>query len=87
MGAFRSGTTELLAIQSAIAGLGAVLMDENMCAPEVLSGALSPLNDVCIPFGAYYLAVNSRANRRKSVRAVKQWLLDESAEAVATPTS
>lgn len=68
----------LLAIQSAVAGLGAVLMDKNLCEPEVLSGALVELSPLEIPFGGYYLAVNRRAGRRKAVRAVRQWLLDES---------
>jgi LysR family glycine cleavage system transcriptional activator len=67
----------LLAIQSAVAGLGAVLMDENLCEPERASGALVNLSQVAIPFGGYYLAVNTRAGRRKAVRAVRQWLLDE----------
>ena len=69
----------LLAIQSAVAGLGAVLMDENLCAPELQSGALVRLSDTAIPFGGYYLAINGRAGRRKAVRAVRQWLLDECA--------
>jgi LysR family glycine cleavage system transcriptional activator len=69
----------LLAIQSAVAGLGAVLMDKNLCEPERQSGALVELADTEIPFGGYYLAVNKRAGRRKAVRAVRQWLLDESA--------
>ena len=69
----------LLAIQSAVAGLGAVLMDKNLCEPERQSGALVELADFEIPFGGYYLAVNNRAGRRKAVRAVSQWLLDECA--------
>jgi LysR family glycine cleavage system transcriptional activator len=71
----------LLAIQSAVAGLGAVLMDECLCEPEIKSGALVELTDVKIPFGGYYLAVNKRAGRRKAVNAVRQWLLDECANA------
>lgn len=67
----------LLAIQSAVAGLGAVLMDEYMCIPEIKSGALVEISPVTIPFGGYYLAVNKQAGRRKAVRAVRQWLLDE----------
>jgi LysR family glycine cleavage system transcriptional activator len=67
----------LLAIQSAVAGLGAVLVDENLCGPELHSGAIVELSPVEISFGGYYLAVNSRAGRRKAVRAVRQWLLDE----------
>lgn len=67
----------ILAIQSAVAGLGAVLMDKNLCEPERQSGALIELSDVEIPFGGYYVAVNGRAGRRKAVRAVCQWLLDE----------
>lgn len=69
----------LLAIQSAVSGLGAVLMDENLCEPERRSGALVALAPVALRFGGYYLAVNSRAHRRKPVRAVRQWLIDEAA--------
>ena len=69
----------LLAIQSAVVGLGAVLMDKNLCEPERQSGALVELASVDIPFGGYYVAINTRAGRRKAVRAVTQWLLDECA--------
>ena len=71
----------LLATQSAVAGLGAVLMDEHLCEPEVNSGALVALSEVSIPFGGYYLAINRRAGRRRAVRAVRKWLLDECADA------
>jgi LysR family glycine cleavage system transcriptional activator len=71
----------ILAIQSAVAGLGAVLMDKNLCEPERQSGALVELSSVEIPFGGYYLVVNKRAGRRKAVRAVCQWLLEECPEA------
>ena len=67
----------LLAIQSAVAGLGAVLMDKHLCEPEVQSGALVRLANIEIHFGGYYLAVNARAGRRKAVRAVRQWLHEE----------
>jgi LysR family glycine cleavage system transcriptional activator len=66
----------ILAIQSAVAGLGAVLMDKNLCEPERQSGALVELAGVEILFGGYYLVVNKRAGRRKAVRAVRQWLLE-----------
>lgn len=69
--------TALLAIQSAVAGLGAVLMDKNLCEPERMSGALVELSDIEIPFGGYYLSVNKRAGRRKAVRAVCRWLHEE----------
>ena len=68
-----------LAIQSAIAGLGTVLMDTHLCEPEVQSGVLKRLNDVEIPFGGYYVAMNAQASRRKSVRAVHKWLLEQDA--------
>jgi LysR family glycine cleavage system transcriptional activator len=71
----------LLATQSAVSGHGAVLMDEYLCAPELESGALVELSPIKIPFGGYYLAVNSQAGRRKAVRAVRQWLLDECTKA------
>jgi LysR family glycine cleavage system transcriptional activator len=67
----------ILAIQSAVAGLGAVLMDKNLCEPELVSGALVELSDVEIEFGGYYVIVNTRAGRRKAVRAVSQWLHEE----------
>jgi len=73
----------ILAIQSAVAGLGAVLMDKNLCEPERQSGALVELADVEIPFGGYYLVVNKRAGRRKAARAVRQWLLEECSQADA----
>lgn len=69
----------VLAIQSAVAGLGAVLMDKHLCEPECKSGALVELAPTEILFGGYYLAVNSRAGRRKAVQAVRRWLLDECA--------
>ncbi|MBT8418747.1 MAG: LysR family transcriptional regulator, partial [Silicimonas sp.] len=69
----------ILAIQSAVAGLGAVLMDANLCEPERRSGALVDLGGVGFPFGGYYLVVNKRAGRRKAVRAVRKWLLEERA--------
>ncbi len=71
----------LLAIQSAVAGLGAVLMDKHLCEPEIKSGALIELLPIEIAFGGYYLAVNTTAGRRKAVRAVRQWLLDEFVQA------
>ncbi|NNL17398.1 MAG: LysR family transcriptional regulator [Boseongicola sp.] len=69
-----------LAIQSAIAGLGTVLMDRHLCEPEVQSGVLERLNDVEIPFGGYYVAMNAQASRRKAVRAVYKWLLEQDAD-------
>ena len=72
----------ILSIQSAVAGLGAVLMDKNLCEPELLSGALVELSPVEIEFGGYYLVVNKRALRRKAVRAVSQWLREEALKSV-----
>ena len=76
----------LLAIQSAVARLGAVLMDKHLCEPEIQSGALVELSPVEIACGGYYLAVNASAGRRKAVRAVRQWLLDEFAYVEGSPT-
>ncbi len=67
----------LLSIQSAVAGLGAVLMDKHLCQTEVETGALIRLNEVELHFGGYYLATNQRAGRRKAVRAVRKWLQHE----------
>ena len=67
----------LLSIQSAIAGLGAVLMDKHLCETEVETGALERLNDTELRFGGYYLAINQRAGRRHAVRAVRKWLQQE----------
>ena len=67
----------LLSIQSAVAGLGAVLMDKHLCQIEVETGALVRLNDIELRFGGYYLATNQRAGRRRAVRAVRKWLQKE----------
>ena len=67
----------LLSIQSAVAGLGAVLMDEHLCQIEVETGALERINDVELRFGGYYLATNQRAGRGRAVRCVKNWLQRE----------
>ena len=67
----------LLSIQSAVAGLGAVLMDKHLCETEVETGALERLNDTELRFGGYYLATNQRAGRRQAVRAVRRWLQQE----------
>lgn len=67
----------LLAIQSAVTGLGAVLMDKHLCEPELKAGLLVELSPLEIPFGGYYLVVNSRAARRNAVKTVRQWLIEE----------
>ena len=67
----------ILAIQSAVAGLGAVLMDRRLCEPEVTSGALVRLTDAELLFGGYFLATNARAGRRKAVRAVRRWMREQ----------
>ncbi len=67
----------LLAIQSAVAGLGAVLTYPCLCEPELKSGALVEISSVEFSFGGYYLAVDSKAGRRKAVRAARHWLLAE----------
>ena len=61
----------------AVAGLGAVLMDQHLCQTEEETGALVRLNDIELHFGGYYLATNQRAGRRRAVRAVRKWLLQE----------
>ena len=73
----------LLAIESAVAGLGAVLMDEHLAGPELSLGALVEVSPVSFTYGGYFLAVNKRASRRKAVRAVRGWLLEEAAKSVA----
>jgi LysR family glycine cleavage system transcriptional activator len=71
----------LLSIQSAVAGLGPILMDRHLCEAEVASGTLVRLGDTELRFGGYYLSVNPRARRRKAVRAVEAWLRAEAARA------
>ena len=53
-------------------------MDKRLCAAEVTAGTLVPLSDIEIQHGCYFLAVNQRAGRRKAVKAVRDWLLEES---------
>ena len=65
----------LLAIQSAVAGLGALLTDPNLCGPELQSGTRRGVRA-----GQHRHDLgNGFAGRRKAVRAVRRWLLDEAA--------
>ena len=64
-------------------GIVAVLMDEHLAGPELSSGALVEVSPVSFTYGGYFLAVNKRASRRKAVRAVRGWLLEEAAKSVA----
>lgn len=61
-------------------------MDKNLSEPEVQSGAFVELSPVETPFGGYILGGKSRAGRRKAIRAVRQWLLEECAKSEGSDT-
>lgn len=68
----------MLAIEAGVSGQGAVLMSEELTAPEVAAGKLVRLSDCGVRYGGFYLLVNRQAGRRKAVRAVRDWLIAES---------
>ncbi|MEM7440610.1 MAG: LysR substrate-binding domain-containing protein [Pseudomonadota bacterium] len=70
----------VLAIASAAAGNGIVLMTPELVQPEVDAGRLVPLSDIAVDDGGYYLVINQRAGRRRNVRTVRDWLLAQSSE-------
>lgn len=67
----------VLAIEAAVAGHGALLTSPELAEPDVAAGKLVQISDVGVPFGGYYLVTNSRAGRRKAVRTVRNWLLEQ----------
>jgi LysR family glycine cleavage system transcriptional activator len=69
----------LLTIEYAVAGQGIVLMSSDLVVNEVRDGKLVQLSDVGVQYGGYYLVANKTAARRKPVRALKAWILEQSA--------
>jgi len=68
----------LLTIEYAVARQGVLLISSDLVAAEVREGKLERLSDVGLQSGGYYLVTNEVAARRKTVRALKAWILEQS---------
>ena len=68
----------LLTIEYAVARQGVLLLSSDLVAAEVRDGKLIQLSDVGLRHGGYYLVTNEVAGRRKAVRALREWLLEQS---------
>ena len=53
-------------------------MSIELVSKEVEDGKLVQLSDVGLQSGGVYLVVNETAGRRKPVRALRSWLLEQS---------
>ncbi|XDA99156.1 LysR substrate-binding domain-containing protein [Sulfitobacter sp. LCG007] len=70
----------MLAIESAVAGMGVVLCSAEVVAGDLASGRLVKISDIGIRDGGYYIVHADGALRRKPVRLFRDWLLDETAD-------
>ncbi|GAA6181471.1 transcriptional regulator GcvA [Shimia sp. NS0008-38b] len=68
-----------LAYQSALNGLGVLLVSSEVVSADVAQGRLVRCFDVGLRDGAFFLVHGSRGVRRSAVRQFQQWLLDETA--------
>ena len=68
----------LLTIEYAVARQGVLLLSSDLVAAEVRDGKLIQLSDVGLRHGGYYLVTNEVAGRRKAVRALREWILEQS---------
>jgi LysR family glycine cleavage system transcriptional activator len=71
--------TRALAVQAAIAGMGAAIVDRNLVADLIESGVLSeiaPVEPVAVADGHWFVALPERL-RQRQVRQFRDWLIDE----------
>jgi LysR family glycine cleavage system transcriptional activator len=68
----------LLTIEYAVARQGILLMSADLVNQELREGKLVQLSDVGVYYGGYYVVTNRIAARRKPVRALQDWLLEQS---------
>ena len=67
-----------LAIQAALAGVGAVVLDENMIWEELTSGRLVRLSDRVVDRAeGYWLVWSGNRPRRRTFQAFRKWLQSE----------
>lgn len=70
----------LLAIETAISGMGVLLCSSDNVADDVAAGRLVRLFDHGIVDGEYHMLFGEGVLRRRPVRAFRDWLLHETAE-------
>jgi LysR family glycine cleavage system transcriptional activator len=71
--------TRALAVQAAIAGMGAAVVDRNLVADLIETGVLSeiaPAEPVALADGHWFVALPERL-RQRQVRQFRDWLIDE----------
>lgn len=79
--AFLTLETRALAVQAAIAGMGAAVVDRNLVAGLIDSGVLSeiaPAEPLALPEGHWFVALPERL-RQRPLRQFRDWLVEESA--------
>ncbi len=66
-----------LAVEAALEGQGVYLGSQECVAAECAAGRLVQCSDIGVSAGAFYLVYGERGVRRRAVRQVRQWLLEE----------
>ncbi len=74
------------ALEAALQGLGIYLGSADCLEGDLRSGRLVRLSDVSIQEGAYHLVTGPQGARNKSIRQVRQWLVDQTASFRSTQT-
>lgn len=69
-----------LAVDAALAGHGVLLTSSEVMQAEVDAGRIVRCSDVALQHGSYHLIFGDGVLRRRSVRAFRDWLLEQSAE-------
>lgn len=67
----------IYALEAAVSGLGLFLGAMDGAAHDLREGRLVRVSDVAIQSGAFYLIYGAQAGRRKAVKQVRRWLLEE----------
>ena len=69
----------IYSLEAALGGLGLYLGAIDGAEHDLRAGRLVQLSDIALREGAYFLVYGARASRRKAVRQLRAWLLDETA--------
>ncbi|MEO0503764.1 MAG: LysR family transcriptional regulator [Pseudomonadota bacterium] len=69
-----------LALEAVIHGAGLYMGSADCVAVEVAAGRLVRLSDVGLSLGSFHLLTSGQAGRRKAVRLVRRWLLDQTVD-------
>ncbi len=68
-----------LSIEAALAGLGVLLITEDVAERHVRRGDLVRLFDIGLRGGSYQLLLEAQAERRRAVRMFRDWIIQEGA--------